>query len=192
MNRLKNLSKIWNSKPKRPLTNASITINENVTSTTTSIDNDLAKSRHDLIGPADKISNLRRFRYYIPADESKLERDYRLLREKINEFNHHYWTQQNLKFLEARKIFIEKYRIEQKFLRKNSKLNCELSKENQVDDEPDSVKMNEFYKKFLDDNYYLHYEYNTKWLKYNFSLLIPAVKVYFYRLMKRNKKVDSS
>jgi hypothetical protein len=188
VNRLKNLSKIWNSKPKRPLTNASITINENVAATTTSIDKDLVKSRHDLIGPADKISNLRRFRYYIPEDESKLERDYRLLREKINEFNHHYWTQQNLKFLEARKKFIEKYRIEQKYLRKNSKLNNESSSTelNQAD-EPDSVKMNEFYKKFLDDNYYLHYEYNTKWLKYNFALLIPAVRVYFYRLMKRNK-----
>ncbi len=190
MNRFKNLSKIWNSKPKRPLTNASITINENVAATTANLD--FGKSRHDLIGPADKISNLRRFRYYIPNDESKLERDYRLLREKINEFNHHYWTQQNLKFLEARKKFIEKYRIEQKYLRKNSKLtNIESSTENQID-EPDSVKMNEFYKKFLDDNYYLHYEYNTKWLKYNFALLIPAVRVYFHRLMKRNKKIDSS
>ena len=55
----------------------------------------------DLIGPADKISNLRKYHYYIPEDESKLELDFRLMREKINAWNHEYWTQQNLKFVDS-------------------------------------------------------------------------------------------
>lgn len=132
------------------------------------------KKAYDLIGPADKISNLRKYSYYVPENESRLEYEYRRLREQVHAFNHQYWTEQNLKFLEARKRFVATYRVKQKL-----KGSAGASKD------PDTTEMNEFYRTFLNENYYNHYEYNRKWIRYNFSLLWPATKVFFYRLNKR-------
>lgn len=130
----------------------------------------------DYIGPADKISNLRPLRIHVPKNESKVEYEYRILREKIFDFNNQYWTQQNLKFIESKRKFIENYKFEQKYLRGHSEKEIE---------EPDAVKMNEFYKNFLNENYESHYDYNRQWFKYNIKLLWPATKVFFYRVNKK-------
>jgi len=139
------------------------------------------KSGYDLIGPADKISNLRAYKYFIPEKESKCEYEYRKLREEVQEFNHQYWTEQNLKFIEAKKKFSELKRMERLYLNKS-----ENKQPDTIDPELNAKLMNEFYKEFLNDNYLNHYEYNKKWFNYNFSLLMPALRVYVYRL--RNKK----
>ena len=142
----------------------------------------------DFIGPADKISNLRGYKYYIPNNESKCEYNYRKLREEVNEFNHQYWTEQNLKFIEARRKFSEKKRMERQFLnRENAFTSPEFEP---IDTDPNSKNMNEFYKEFLNDNYQNHYEYNKKWFNYNFALLIPAIRVYFYRLRNKNRDIS--
>ena len=140
------------------------------------------KSCYDLIGPADKISNLRSYKYFIPENESKCEYEYRKLREEVQEFNHQYWTEQNLKFVENKKKFSEIKRMERQFLNKSNDSNEKLEI---TDPELNAKQMNEFYKEFLNDNYLNHYEYNKKWFSYNFSLLIPAVRVYLYRLKNR-------
>ncbi|CAF0780447.1 unnamed protein product [Brachionus calyciflorus] len=133
----------------------------------------------DLIGPPDKISNLRPVKSFIPENESIIEKEYRLLKDKIFEFNQQYWTQQNLKFIQSRKKYIENYRIEQKLNNRNNDIDVQ---------DPDTNQMNEFYKKFLNENYHNHYEYNRQWFKYNISLLWPATRVFLYRL--RRKIID--
>jgi hypothetical protein len=125
---------------------------------------------YDLIGPADKISNLRRISYYVPKNESKLEYDYRMLRKKVFEFNQNYWTQQNLKFVDAKRKYIQNHKIEQVYFNKNL-------------EDANEPLLNEFYKKFLDENYESHYEYNKTWIKYNLSLIWPGTKVFIYRLL---------
>ena len=145
------------------------------------------RSTYDLIGPADKISNMRTYKYFIPANESKCELEYRKLREEVQEFNHQYWTEQNLKFIESRKKFSEMKRVEQQFLNKN---NQDASKADTIDPDSNAKQMNEFYKEFLNENYLNHYEYNKKWFNYNFSLLMPAVRVYFYRLKNKSRRLS--
>lgn len=167
MNRFKNILSKLLKKNKRPIVSQSVVKSKPILS-----------DGFDLIGPADKISNLRSFRYYIPKNESKLEYDYRMLREKIFDFNHQYWTQQNLQFIESKKKFIEKYRIEQKYLNYNRIKDEEIA-------DPDMTQMNEFYKDFLNKNTQVHYDYNRKWFKYNLQLLWPATKVFFFRLNKK-------
>ena len=142
----------------------------------------------DMIGPVDKISNLRLYKYYIPENESKCEYEYRKLREKVFEYNNQYWTEQNLKFIEAKKKFIENLKMEQQYLKLNSNSNSLDAN----DPEFNSKQMNEFYKVFLNENYYSHYEYNKTWFKYNLSLIMPAIRVYFYRLKNRRFILDKS
>lgn len=138
----------------------------------------LLGEKYDLIGPADKISNLRPVRSFIPENESQVEKDYRLLKDNIFEFNQQYWTQQNLKFIESRKKFIEKHRIDQKILNKNKLEQLEIN-------DPNNDQMNEFYKEFLNENYFNHYEYNRLWFRKNLSLLWPACKVVMHRFRQK-------
>jgi len=138
----------------------------------------------DLIGPADKISNLRKYRYYIPEKESKLEYDYRIRREKINAWNHEYWTQQNLKFIQSKRSFVENIKTK-KLLEKKLQNLTSSNDTSSIQTNDDTDEMKEFYRKFLNDNYYNHYEYNKKWFWLNLGLLWPAARVYFYRLNKR-------
>lgn len=144
--------------------------------------------RCDMIGPVDKISNLRLYKYYIPEDEAKCEYDYRRLRQEVFEYNNQYWTQQNLKFIEAKKKFLENLKMEQKYLNYNNKSSSLDANEPELN----SKQMNEFYKIFLNENYYSHYEYNKTWFKYNLSLIIPAIRVYFYRLKNRRFILNKS
>ncbi len=174
VNRLRNLFKINVTKKSPKLAATSEPLPKNV----------------DLIGPADKISNIRQYRFYIPENESKCEYDYRIMREKVLAWNQEYWTQSNLNFIQSKRTFIENIetakRLEQRLgmtnhsptRNINAKLNEEIN---------ESAEMTEFYRKFLNDNYHNHYEYNKKWFKLNLQLLWPATKVYFYRLNKRLK-----
>ncbi len=141
----------------------------------------------DLIGPADKISNLRKYRYYIPENESKLEYDYRIRREQVNTWNHEYWTQQNLKFIQSKRSFVENLKTKKLLDKKlNSLTTSNDTSSIQTNDDTDEMK--EFYRNFLNDNYYNHYEYNKKWFWLNLGLLWPAARVFMYRFNKRRSQ----
>ena len=90
------------------------------------------------------------------------------MREHVNEFNHLYWTEQNLRFVEAKRSFVEGY------------------KRRTGGEEPSTGDLNEFYRNFLNENYYNHYEYNQKWIRYNLGLLWSACKVFFIGLIKKS------
>jgi hypothetical protein len=143
-------------------------------------------STYDLIGPPDKISNLRQFRYFVPKDESKLEYDYRMLRERVYEYNNDYWTQQNLKFLDAKRIYAQQFKVRQNYMNQMMKTSGNQST-HKPDQNDSDLQMNEFYKQFLNENYYNHYEYNKTWFKLNFQLLWMAARVNLYRLSKNNR-----
>lgn len=174
MNRLRNVFKISIKKksPKLPVTSGPL------------------PKDVDLIGPADKISNIRQYRFYVPENESKCEHDYRVMREKVLEWNQEYWTQSNLNFVHSKQKFTENIKNTKRLEQKLSILDhgqLTKSSKNSSDDINESAEMTEFYRKFLNDNYHNHYEYNKKWFKLNLQLLWPATKVYFYRLNKRLK-----
>lgn len=55
-------------------------------------------STHDWIGPPNPLSNLRPIIYRIPEEESELEKRLRNLRQDTEDWNHKFWTKQNLNF----------------------------------------------------------------------------------------------
>ncbi len=57
----------------------------------------------DWIGPPDPDSNLRPVKFFIPPDESVVEKDFRTKREDVMKWNHEYWAKHNKKFIKVRK-----------------------------------------------------------------------------------------
>ncbi|KAG9336597.1 hypothetical protein JZ751_002944 [Albula glossodonta] len=58
----------------------------------------VASSKRDWIGPPDRLSNLRPIIYHIPENESPLERRLRHLRQETEDWNHQFWSNQNITF----------------------------------------------------------------------------------------------
>ncbi|KAM6075444.1 cytochrome c oxidase assembly factor 8 isoform 4-T4 [Chlamydotis macqueenii] len=57
-----------------------------------------AHSRNDWIGPPDKHSNLRPVIFYVPPEESPLERRLREARQEAQACNQRFWARQNCAF----------------------------------------------------------------------------------------------
>ncbi|CAJ1074563.1 cytochrome c oxidase assembly factor 8 [Xyrichtys novacula] len=57
-----------------------------------------ANSTHDWIGPPNPLSNLRPIVYHIPENETELEKRLRHLRQETEDWNHNFWTKQNITF----------------------------------------------------------------------------------------------
>lgn len=59
----------------------------------------LNEINRDYIGPADKLSNLRPILRHAPKDETPLERELRLKRIEVEEWNQRFWQTHNHKFI---------------------------------------------------------------------------------------------
>uniref|UniRef100_A0A8C8GTJ9 Apoptogenic protein 1, mitochondrial n=1 Tax=Oncorhynchus tshawytscha TaxID=74940 RepID=A0A8C8GTJ9_ONCTS len=57
-----------------------------------------AESKHDWVGPPHRLSNLRPIIYHIPENETELEKQLRTLRQETEDWNHAFWTNQNITF----------------------------------------------------------------------------------------------
>ena len=55
----------------------------------------------DLVGPPDRVSNLRPRRFYAPPGESPLRRRLRRLRQDTQDWSHAFWREHNTKFAEV-------------------------------------------------------------------------------------------
>ncbi|XP_045606601.2 cytochrome c oxidase assembly factor 8 [Procambarus clarkii] len=121
----------------------------------------------DCVGPPDRQSNLRMTKFYIPPDETPLERRHREERFKTQEWNHRFWADHNTKFKKMKEEFI-RVRLKEKYGE-----NTEDQKTLSADE------MSEFYKKFLDDHHLVHGQYNREWYKKNVNNLLIATRVWF-------------
>ena len=52
----------------------------------------------DTVGPPDKVSNIRPYKFHQPQDETETERKYREQRTEALEFNHDFWYKHNKSF----------------------------------------------------------------------------------------------
>ncbi|XP_014771303.1 cytochrome c oxidase assembly factor 8 isoform X2 [Octopus bimaculoides] len=129
------------------------------------------------IGPPDGNSNLRPTHFYIPPNESNVEKDLRLKKVDLQTFNHDFWTRQNITF----------------FKRKAQFIHMELERKKQIDSDNKNKKslspeeMAVFYKQFLEENYQNNLKYHREWYKKNIFLLWPALKVAVHNLFKKAK-----
>lgn len=55
----------------------------------------------DYIGPPDKLSNLRPVIRHVPTDETPLEKELRLKRIEVQEWNQNFWSNHNQKFIKV-------------------------------------------------------------------------------------------
>uniref|UniRef100_A0A8C7YIZ6 Cytochrome c oxidase assembly factor 8 n=1 Tax=Oryzias sinensis TaxID=183150 RepID=A0A8C7YIZ6_9TELE len=118
-------------------------------------------STHDWIGPPNPLSNLRPIIYRIPEEESELEKRLRNLRQETEDWNHKFWTQQNLNFSEEKEAFVV------------SQLAGKGLTLRDVDGRRRSLSSEEmavFYKSFLDKNRKHHASYNKEWYRRNFTI----------------------
>ncbi|KAI0210551.1 Cytochrome c oxidase assembly factor 8 [Lamellibrachia satsuma] len=131
-----------------------------------------AHLKTDGIGPPDPDSKLRPLKFHIPPNESRMEKEYRLLREETQKWNHEFWARHNRSFFKEKEHFITSM----------------LKKKSGKDDSDMTLtpdEMSVFYKHFLDANYKLHKEYNREWYYRNIQILWSSFKVVTSRLFKR-------
>ncbi|CAJ0926249.1 unnamed protein product [Ranitomeya imitator] len=108
-------------------------------------------SKYDWIGPPDRYSNLRPIKYFVPTDESPLERKLRELRQETEDWNQKFWANQNLTFLKEKEEFI---------ISKLHALGLGQRDEKGRKRTLDAEVMAYFYKDFLGKNFNKHSQYN--------------------------------
>ncbi|MBN3294873.1 KLC1 protein, partial [Amia calva] len=110
-----------------------------------------ADSRHDWIGPPDRLSNIRPIRFHVPENESLLQARLRVLRQETEDWNQQFWANQNLSFSKEKEEFI------------HSCLTCQglgLRDEDGRKKVLSTEEMATFYKNFLEANRQKHARYN--------------------------------
>ncbi|KAJ8341344.1 hypothetical protein SKAU_G00336350 [Synaphobranchus kaupii] len=139
----------------------------------------VASSKHDWIGPPDRLSNLRPIIYHIPENESPLERRLRHLRQETEDWNHQFWSNQNITFSKEKHEFIHMF-LKAKGLSHRD----ENGRKRTLGSEDMAV----FYKEFLEKNRTKHTNYNREWYKRNFTITSLMGRVVLHRAWWRLKR----
>ncbi|KAG2184500.1 hypothetical protein INT43_000409 [Umbelopsis isabellina] len=137
------------------------------------------KVEADMIGTPDPVSNLRPVRYFIPLDESPEDKEWRLHRQRVDDFNESFWSANNALFINAQADFEDQSRI---FYSIGSPPPVRARGE-KVTAEALSV----FYKDFLDKAYERQMAYNKQWWKENIGMLYPGAKAAMRQLTQKRK-----
>uniref|UniRef100_A0A3P9NDN9 Cytochrome c oxidase assembly factor 8 n=1 Tax=Poecilia reticulata TaxID=8081 RepID=A0A3P9NDN9_POERE len=145
-------------------------------------------STHDWIGPPNPLSNLRPIVYRVSENESDLEKQLRKLRQETEDWNHVFWTRQNVNFSKEKEAFI----ISQ-LKAKGLTLRGEDGRRHSLSSEEMAV----FYKSFLDKNRMRHADYNREWYRRNFTITLLMARIAlndFWRTVtaKHRKKKNST
>ncbi|KAM6961255.1 cytochrome c oxidase assembly factor 8 [Aplochiton taeniatus] len=127
-----------------------------------------ADSTKNWIGPPDRLSNLRPIIYHIPENESALEKRLRCLRQDTDDWNHKFWTKQNVTFNKEKDDFILA-QLKSKGLSERDKTGRKINLT--------SEEMAVFYKQFLDANRRRHSDYNKEWYRRNFAITVLMSRV---------------
>ncbi|XP_075471103.1 cytochrome c oxidase assembly factor 8 isoform X1 [Ascaphus truei] len=135
-----------------------------------------ADSKYDWIGPPDRYSNLRTIKYYIPKNESELERKLRELRQETQDWNAIFWANHNLTFIKEKEEFI---------ISRLKALGLEERDEEGRKRTLNAEEMADFYRDFLSKNFTKHACYNRDWYKLNFTITFLMGRVAILRSWKK-------
>lgn len=128
----------------------------------------------DCVGPPDSMSNLRHTRFYVPPEETSLERQYREARTDTQEWNQAFWANHNAQFKKMREEFIQT-NLKEKY--GDSKGQKRLTAD----------EMSKFYKTFLDEHLHIHKAYNKEWYKRNVRNLLLSARVWLQQKLSSNR-----
>ncbi|XP_027130511.1 cytochrome c oxidase assembly factor 8 isoform X2 [Larimichthys crocea] len=134
-----------------------------------------ATSTHDWIGPPNPLSNLRPIVYHVPENETELEKRLRHLRQDTEDWNHDFWTKQNVMFTKEKDAFI--------FSQLNAK-GLSVCDEQGRRRALNAEEMAVFYKSFLDTNRVRHADYNREWYRRNFTITLLMARVALNNMWK--------
>ncbi|KAM4899515.1 cytochrome c oxidase assembly factor 8 isoform 3-T3 [Sylvia borin] len=144
-----------------------------------------AHSQSDWIGPPDQHSNLRPVIFYVPPEESALERRLREARQEAQASNQRFWARHNRAFRQEKEEFIYS-RLKAKGL--------EMRDESGHKATLNAEEMADFYKDFLSKNLKKHLQYNRDWYKHNFRITFLMGQVALVRALRwlrwRKKNVE--
>jgi len=59
------------------------------------------KITSDWVGPPDPDSNMKLMKFYVPPNETALEKEYRLMREDTQNWHHEFWSKHNKNFFKV-------------------------------------------------------------------------------------------
>lgn len=141
----------------------------------TSIQRPAPSATHDWIGPPNRLSNLRPVVYRVPETETELEKRLRTLRQETEDWNHDFWTQQNITFSKEKESFIASQLSAKGLSRRD-----EQGRRRSLDSEEMAV----FYKNFLDKNRTRHANYNKEWYRRNFTITFLMARVTLQNVWK--------
>ncbi|XP_039992350.1 cytochrome c oxidase assembly factor 8 [Xiphias gladius] len=145
-----------------------------------------ASPTHDWIGPPNPLSNLRPIVYRVPEGESELEKRLRRLRQETEDWNHDFWTKQNVTFSQEKDAFMSsQLKTEGLTARDGHGHRRTLNSE----------EMAVFYKSFLDKNRERHAKYNREWYRRNFTITLLMARVALsnmWRTVRHNSKKNRS
>ncbi|XP_029349785.1 cytochrome c oxidase assembly factor 8 [Echeneis naucrates] len=127
-----------------------------------------AGSTYDWIGPPNPLSNLRPVVYHVPENESELEKRLRHLRQETEDWNHDFWTKQNVSFSKEKEEFIISH-----LKAKGLTVRDEDGRRRSLNSEEMAV----FYKSFLDKNRTRHANYNKEWYRRNFTITLLMARI---------------
>ncbi|CAM0135815.1 hypothetical protein VKS41_001749 [Umbelopsis sp. WA50703] len=125
------------------------------------------KVEADMIGTPDPVSNLRPVRYFVSVDETPEDKEWRLHRQRVDDFNESFWSANNALFVNAQADFEDEVRA------RGEKVTAEA--------------LSVFYKDFLDKAYERQMAYNKQWWKENIGMLYPGAKAAIRQLTRKRK-----
>ena len=125
-----------------------------------------------MIGPPDPISNLRPIKITPSKNETPTQQKLRELRIEAQEFNQKFWLEHNREFTQGRAEYVKKV-LQEKYPHEKGKTTINAN------------EMSVFYKKFLDDHWNSHLDYNRQWQRRNFHILFLALKVKLETMFRR-------
>ena len=125
-----------------------------------------------MIGPPDPISNLRPIKITPSKNETPTQQKLRELRIEAQEFNQKFWLEHNREFTQGRAEYVKKV-LQEKYPHEKGKTTINAN------------EMSVFYKKFLDDHWNSHLDYNKQWQRRNFHILFLALRVKLETMCRR-------
>ncbi|KAF4517427.1 hypothetical protein B566_EDAN005036 [Ephemera danica] len=132
-----------------------------------------ALGEKDMVGPPDPVSNMRPILFHVPANETELEKNYRLQCGAVQKWNQEFWMNHNTRFFKEREKFIKEFQ----------------SKKATKDTEALTAdEISVFYKRFLDDNWIVHAKYNKEWYVKNVGLMLLSLRVKVFKLFRQLTK----
>uniref|UniRef100_A0A663FCX0 Cytochrome c oxidase assembly factor 8 n=1 Tax=Aquila chrysaetos chrysaetos TaxID=223781 RepID=A0A663FCX0_AQUCH len=128
------------------------------------------------LAPPDKHSNLRPVIFYVPPEESPLERRLREARQEAQACDQRFWARHNRTFRQEKEEFIYS-----RLKAKGVEMRDETGQKATLNVE----EMADFYKDFLSKNFRKHMEYNRDWYKRNFTITFLMGQVALARALRR-------